>query len=96
MQDLASILASIMAQGAAPAAPPVSADVAAPFGIPVPTAPTGGEQVAQSSPIQMRPIGNGQVQVINIQTGQVLYTGSAAGAANVQASGAAQHRRIID
>jgi len=51
---------------------------------------------ANASSIQMRPIGNGQVQVINIRTGQVIYTGSAAGAANAQASGAAQQRRILD
>lgn len=54
------------------------------------------QQVAQSSPFQMRPIGNGQVQVINIRTGQVVYTGSAAGAANAQASSAGQARRIMD
>lgn len=55
-----------------------------------------GAQYAQSSPFQMRPIGGGQVQVINIRTGQVVYTGSAAGAANAQASSAGQARRIID
>jgi hypothetical protein len=55
-----------------------------------------GQQFAQSSPFQMRPIGGGQVQVINIRTGQVVYTGSAAGAANAQASSAGQARRIID
>lgn len=55
-----------------------------------------GAQYAQASPIQMRPIGGGMVQVINIQTGQILYTGSAAGASNAQASAAGQRRRIID
>lgn len=55
-----------------------------------------GQQYAQSSPFQMRPIGNGQVQVINIRTGQVVYTGSAAGASNAQASSAGQYRRVID
>lgn len=95
MQDLASILASIMAQKSAPSAVQAPSDVAAPFGMPA-IPPAGGEQVAQNSPIQMRPIGNGQVQVINIQTGQVLYTGSASGAANAQASSAGQRRRIID
>lgn len=47
-----------------------------------------------ASNIQIRPIGNGQVQVINIATGQVLYTGSAAGASNVQANQNARIRRI--
>ncbi len=51
-------------------------------------------QVAQASPIQMRPIGNGMVQVIDIRTGQVLYTGSAAGASNAQASHAGRVRAI--
>lgn len=55
-----------------------------------------GAQYAQSSPFQMRPIGGGLVQVINIRTGQVIYTGSASGAANAQASSAGQARRIID
>jgi hypothetical protein len=54
------------------------------------------QQVAQSSPIQMRPIGNGQVQVIDMRTGQVLYTGSASGASNAQASQSARVRRILD
>ena len=53
-----------------------------------------GQQYAQSSPLQMRPIGGGQVQVINIRTGQVVYTGSAAGAAHAQASNAGMVRRI--
>jgi hypothetical protein len=52
------------------------------------------QQFAQASPIQMRPLGNGQVQVINIRTGQVLYTGSPAGASNYQAGAAQQIRRI--
>jgi hypothetical protein len=55
-----------------------------------------GQQYAQASPFQMRPIGNGQVQVINIRTGQVVYTGSAAGAANAQATSSGQARRILD
>lgn len=55
-----------------------------------------GQQYAQASPIQMRPLGNGQVQVINIRTGQVLYTGSASGASNFQAGGGLAARRIIE
>lgn len=55
-----------------------------------------GQQFAQSSPFQMRPTGGGQVQVINIRTGQVVYTGSAAGAANAQASASAMQLRRID
>lgn len=51
-----------------------------------------GAQVA-SSQFQMRPTGNGQVQVINIRTGQVVYTGSASGAANAQASASQGQRR---
>lgn len=54
-----------------------------------------GQQVAQASGLLLRPIGGGQVQVINPRTGQVLYTGSAAGAANAQA-GNAGVRKIID
>ncbi len=54
-----------------------------------------GQQYAQASGLLMRPIGGGMVQVINPRTGQVLYTGSAAGAANAQASNAGV-RRIID
>jgi hypothetical protein len=57
-----------------------------------PVGVAGGQQFAQSSPIQMRPTGNGQVQVINIRTGQVLYTGTASGAANAQASHAGRLR----
>jgi hypothetical protein len=53
-------------------------------------------QVAQSSPIQMQPMGNGMVRVIDIRTGQVLYTGSPSGAANAQASHAGRVRRIIE
>jgi hypothetical protein len=51
------------------------------------------QQYAQSSPYQMRPIGGGQVQVINVRTGQVVYTGSASGASNAQATAT---RRIIE
>ena len=54
-----------------------------------------GQQYAQAPGLLMRPIGGGLVQVINPRTGQVLYTGSAAGAANAQA-GNAGVRRIID
>lgn len=49
-----------------------------------------------ASNIQMRPIGNGQVQVINTATGQVLYTGTAAGAAGAQATHGARVRRMLD
>lgn len=51
-----------------------------------------GQQYAQGSPIQMRPNGNGTVSVINIRTGQVLYTGTPSGAANAQASAAGRMR----
>jgi hypothetical protein len=44
-----------------------------------------GDQLAQGSPYQIRTNG-GQHQVINVQTGQVHYTGTASGAANAQAS----------
>jgi hypothetical protein len=57
--------------------------------------PVAGQQFAQASGFQLRPIGGGLVQLINPRTGQVLYTGSAAGAANAQA-GNAGVRRIID
>lgn len=52
-----------------------------------------GQRYAQTV---MRPLGNGQVQVINPRTGQVLYTGSAAGAANAQANNGGMLRRVID
>lgn len=45
-----------------------------------------GARYAQSSPYQIRPLGNGQVQVINVQTGQVHFTGTQSGASNAQAS----------
>lgn len=43
----------------------------------------------------MRPLGNGQVQVINPSTGQVLYTGSASGASHSQANNGGT-KKIID
>jgi hypothetical protein len=61
-----------------------------------PEALQAGKQYAQASPLQMRPIGGGLVQVINTRTGQVIYTGSASGASNAQASAAGQARRILD
>lgn len=41
----------------------------------------------------MRPNSNGTVSVINPTTGQVLYTGSASGAANSQANNGGMRRK---
>lgn len=57
-----------------------------------PVGVAGGQQFAQASPWQMRPSGNGQVQVINVRTGQVVYTGTHAGAQNTAASMNARQR----
>jgi hypothetical protein len=64
------------------------------YGVPQQNIQQPPQQFAQASPIQMRPLGNGQVQVINVQTGQVLYTGPPSGAANFQAGGGI--RRFIE
>lgn len=52
--------------------------------------PSSLEQQAANT--VMRPLGNGQVQVINPATGQVLYTGSAAGASNSNANNGGMKR----
>lgn len=52
----------------------------------------GGQQYAQSSPIQISPGANGQYSVINIRTGQTIYTGSLAGARQIQAQQIARTR----
>lgn len=56
------------------------------FGDYDPPGVSGGQQFAQSSPWQMRPNGNGTVSVLNVRTGQIIYTGTPSGAASAQAS----------
>lgn len=54
---------------------------------------SGGQQYAAGPVYQMQPSG-GQIRVINTRTGQVVYTGTHAGAANAAASANARERAI--
>lgn len=51
-----------------------------------PVGVSAGQQLAQSSPYQIRPNQDGTHSVINIRTGQIHFTGTPSGALNAQAS----------